>query len=224
MPPPESAAPLRCADGTPLRPCANLVLGAGSTPARVESAAGAQSGVHGYAASGPYRTACGLTGSEQPENAPVSPVVRQQLLASTTIAREHGPVEAYRHLNNPPGRITGLGPAFLTKWLFVATAKGDPKSPAAAPVLDALVLQWLREHTDARRRAGRTSDYERTSHSYAQGRTPGTRRAAEVEVRIFAAFANMARTRPGLGPGCCRTGSRASVSDRASGGTCPWLF
>lgn len=88
----------------------------------------------------------------------MSPVVRQQLLASTTIAREHGPVEGYRCLNNPPGRITGLGPAFLTKWLFVATAKGDPKSLPAAPVLDGLVLQWLREHTDARRRAGRTSD------------------------------------------------------------------
>lgn len=140
---------------------------------------------HGYSGYGPYRTACVLTGSKKPKNAPVSLVVHQQLLDSTTIAREHGAVEAYRYLNNPPGKIRGLGPAFFTKWLFFATAEGDIKSPAAAPVLDALVFRWLRDHADVTLRAGKTSDYERYFSLLRSWGEPHALAPAEVEEQIF---------------------------------------
>lgn len=79
---------------------------------------------HGSSGYGPYRTARVLTGERSPMGAPVSPGVRSRPRESVDVAREDGPVEGYRFLNNRPGKIGGLGPAFFTKWLYFTTARG----------------------------------------------------------------------------------------------------
>lgn len=116
---------------------------------------------HGTSGYGPYRTASVLTGTRPPASADASPGVLGRLATSVETARGAGAAAGYRYLNNRPGKISGLGPAFLTKWLYFVTARGDAESPTAAPVLDALVIRWLGSHSDLALRAGRTDDYAR---------------------------------------------------------------
>lgn len=140
---------------------------------------------HGSSGYGPYRTAKILTAAPSPEIAPVAPAVRDRLGESVEVARDRGAVEGYRFLNNRPGKISGLGPAFFTKWLYFVTARGDSAAADAAPVLDALVISWLSTGAGVSLRAGYTDDYARyietlTSWGAVHGLT-----APEVEERIF---------------------------------------
>lgn len=144
---------------------------------------------HGSSGYGPFRTARILTGAADPAGEPLSPDVLEKLTRSVDIAQNSGAVSGYRYLNND-GRITGLGPAFFTKWLHFVTARGNPTSPHAAPVLDALVIEWMRRHVNVRIRAGRTADYAAyldhlTAWGTATGHTP-----VDVEERIFRLIRN----------------------------------
>jgi hypothetical protein len=139
---------------------------------------------HGTSGYGPYRTARVLTGSREPAGLPLSPAVEDRLRESATVARERGPVEGYRYLNNSPGKIAGLGPAFFTKWLYFVTVRGSVGTASAAPVLDALVLRWLAARAMPLR-AGSTDDYARYVELLSSWGKPHGLAPAEVEERIF---------------------------------------
>ena len=140
---------------------------------------------HGTSGYGPYRTARVLTAARSPMGAPVSPGVRSRLGESIEVAREGGPVEGYRYLNNRPGKVDGLGPAFFTKWLYFVTARGDAGSANAAPVLDALVIEWLASHGGPSLRAGYTVDYAQYVETLRSWGAPHGLGPANVEERIF---------------------------------------
>lgn len=138
---------------------------------------------HGSTGYGPYRTAWALTGSRTPRGRPVDAVVVERLQESARLVTTEGPVAAYRYLRNA-GRIPGLGPAFFTKWMYFASADGQPYGPQAAPILDQLVSGWLGRH-DVSLRYGSTADYGRyvdllSAWGEISGRTP-----VEVEEAIF---------------------------------------
>jgi hypothetical protein len=139
---------------------------------------------HGASGYGPYRTARVLTGSAAPAGAPLSGDVGLRLADSAEVARRDGAVEGYRFLNNRPGRITGLGPAFFTKWLYFVTARGQTTMAAAAPVLDALVLTWLGSR-GVTLRPGYTDDYARYVDLLGSWGEPHGLPPAAVEERIF---------------------------------------
>lgn len=113
---------------------------------------------HGDTGYGPYRTACILSGSEEPLGEPVDPTVVERLKASIDRMSAAGAVDAYRYLNNE-GHIKGLGPAFSTKWLYFISAGNSPYGAQAAPILDDLVSGWLRTHGLVPLRQGKTNDY-----------------------------------------------------------------
>jgi hypothetical protein len=101
-------------------------------------------------------------------------------------------VEGFRYLNNySRGRIKHLGPAFFTKWLYAATARGVHDYHKAAPVLDDRVLRWVNSHTNLTLRHWRTDDYA----AYLDALTvwgasvKPARAAVGVEEAIFAATA-----------------------------------
>lgn len=139
---------------------------------------------HGSSGYGPFRTARVLSGAKQPRGVGLSDEVVQKLANSVEIARRDGAVEGYRFLNNEAGKIVGLGPAFFTKWLYFVTARGDATAPAAAPVLDVLVLTWLRAR-GVHLRAGYTDDYARYVDTLRAWGAPHELAPAEVEERIF---------------------------------------
>lgn len=139
---------------------------------------------HGTSGYGPYRTARVLTGSRRPDGLPLSLAVEDRLRESATVAREGGPVEGYRYLNNAPGKIAGLGPAFFTKWLYFVTARGSAGAASAAPVLDALVLRWLAGR-GVPLPAGSTEHYARYVELLGSWGKPHGLAPAEVEERIF---------------------------------------
>jgi len=142
---------------------------------------------HGNSGYGPFRTGRILTASRTPKLAPLAPTVLQQLTDSAAVAREKGAVEGYRRLTNAPGRIAGLGPAFFTKWLyFVTAAQGD--NTAAAPVLDALIVRWLRTEAGVQLRPGRTADYEAYVELLREWGAPYDLAPVDVEERIFRTF------------------------------------
>jgi len=145
---------------------------------------------HGSSGYGPYRTAKVLTAAPSPKDAPVAPWVRDRLQESVEVARERGAIEGYRFLNNRPGKVTGLGPAFFTKWLYFVTARGDSTSALAAPVLDALVIAWLASHAGFALRAGYTDDYARYVETLTSWGAPHGLAASEVEERIFRLIRN----------------------------------
>jgi hypothetical protein len=65
-----------------------------------------------------------------------------RLLAATNAVRDEGPLAGYRVLAGP-GRVSHLGPAFGTKFLFFQSRRGD-----RALIFDRLMSSWLREHCD----------------------------------------------------------------------------
>ena len=141
---------------------------------------------HGGSGYGPYRTAKILTGGAlSPKAAPVAPATRERLAKSAEIARDRGAVAGYRVLNNQPGKVAGLGPAFFTKWLYFTTARGDLRTATAAPVLDALVISWLASNAGLLLRAGCTDDYARYVETLMTWGAPHGLSASEVEERIF---------------------------------------
>ena len=64
---------------------------------------------------GPYRSAEILTQATEPKGAPIDTSVTDRLRTSVEVVRTNGPGDAYEYLNNDPGKIRGLGPAFFTK-------------------------------------------------------------------------------------------------------------
>lgn len=139
---------------------------------------------HGRANYGPSRTAKLLKGAGTHRADAASESVAGKLAESVLRARGDGPVEGFRYLNNQ-GHIKGLGPAFFTKWLYFVTARGQEHSAQAAPVLDALIINWLRTEANLRIRYGKTPGYEHyleTLHAWGQ---PHQLTPVEVEERIF---------------------------------------
>ncbi|WP_431843218.1 hypothetical protein [Calidifontibacter indicus] len=113
----------------------------------------------------------------------------EKLTEWVRIAREEGPVEGFRYLNNA-GRLRGLGPAFFTKWLYFVTACGQARSERAAPVLDALIISWLKKYADTRLRHGKTPDYQHYIELLHGWGAPYGRTPAEVEESIFRLIRN----------------------------------
>lgn len=124
---------------------------------------------HGESGYGPYRTARILSGGSAPSKPSIDGRSRvvpsaqavERLGASAELVRSGGAPAAYRYLNARVGHVAGLGPAFFTKWLYFATAGSDPYGRDAAPILDALVLNWLNTHAGTKLRAGYTDEYAR---------------------------------------------------------------
>lgn len=87
--------------------------------------------------------------------------LRDEVVRRLTVAHQKcqtdGGVEAYRYLVNE-GRIAGLGPSFLTKFLYFVPNAASP-SPL---VLDAVVRRVIEHHARERlrRRFGNTEYYE----------------------------------------------------------------
>lgn len=145
---------------------------------------------HGNTPYGPFRTARILTGSEDPKSASLSDEVIEKLSKSVELARENGILESYRYLNYGPGKIKNLGSAFFTKWLYFVTARGDAASPLAAPVMDLLVVAWLKDTAGVTLRERYAADYEEylellTDWGKSTGATP-----AQVEEAIFRLIRN----------------------------------
>lgn len=139
---------------------------------------------HGWSGYGPYRTAAVLTANRRPRGHSLDREVVARLEESARLAREEGGVSAFRYLSNE-GHIAGLGSAFFTKWLYFTSAADGHNSSSAAPVLDRLVLDWLRSAADVRLRPGRTSDYGRYVDLLQSWGKPHDRNAVQVEETIF---------------------------------------
>jgi len=116
--------------------------------------------IWGYGPSGygPYRTSRVLSGDGQA--APDREVLKK-LHHSAAAARRDGALAGFYALNNRPGRIRFLGPAFFTKWLYFTTATGGPDDRDAAPILDLRVQRWIARQTGLVLRLDRTRDYAR---------------------------------------------------------------
>ena len=141
--------------------------------------------IWGYGSSGygPYRTARVLTGGSDE----VDQSVLERFRSGARTAREQGAVAGFYAMNNPPGRVAYLGPAFFTKWLYFTTATTGPDSADAAPVLDKRVRDWIATNAEVHLRLDKTWAY----HRYLQlldawaVRPAGTLSRATVERVIF---------------------------------------
>lgn len=140
---------------------------------------------HGKTGYGPYRTARVLTGLKAPAGAPLSQSVVDRLTESIEVSRRESAVAGFRFLNNDPGRIAFLGPAFFTKWLYFATARGVADSAESAPILDALVTKWLADKAGITIRRGRTDDYRTYLQLLADWGSRYGLTSSAVEARIF---------------------------------------
>jgi hypothetical protein len=97
---------------------------------------------------GPFRTRAILTANSNRGNwkLPIDPMVESRLLAGARVAREEGPVEAFRLMNNS-GHIKYLGGVFVSKWISFASARSNIHSEEVAPILDTRVRDWIDLHT-----------------------------------------------------------------------------
>jgi hypothetical protein len=77
---------------------------------------------------------------------PIDPMVESRLLEGARVAREEGPVEALRLMNNS-GHIKFLGGAFFAKWISFASATSGVHSEEVAAILDERVRDWIDPHT-----------------------------------------------------------------------------
>lgn len=143
--------------------------------------------IWGYGSSGygPYRTAYILTGSRNLHGAPVAENSIAQLSESARLARDAGAVEGYRYLNNRPGKLAGLGPAFFTKWLYFVTTSAGGNTDRTAPILDRLVVRWLSSEASMAIKPARTPEYERYIDTLSNWGSPFRLAPADVEERIF---------------------------------------
>lgn len=142
---------------------------------------------YGKAGYGPYRTLRALSGGSA-QSPGLDESVLARLREASEHARERGPLAGFYTLNNAPGKVRGLGPAFFTKWLYFTTAVDGPDDAAAASILDQRVRRWIADNTEIRLNIGKTRDYAR----YLQildawgARAHGTVSRAVVERSIFA--------------------------------------
>lgn len=152
---------------------------------------------HGLANYGPYRAARILTAATRPvkrtepdpERCAAAPVVIERLEESARRARVD-PVEGFRFLSSRDGKIRGLGPAFFTKWLYFATARGQARHPEAAPILDRLVQRWMREEARIDLSLHATDSYRRYVETLRDWGEPHGHGPVEVEERIFRLLRN----------------------------------
>ena len=140
-------------------------------------------GTNGY---GPYRTAVVLTGCgslrgrlgrygpgarnssprdfESPRDRPADLEIVARLGRAAELVRDEAQPAAqsaeaaYRYLSGE-GRTRGLGPAFFTKWMYFASAGGDPYRWGPAPILDELVRGWLEAQSGILIVTGVATDY-----------------------------------------------------------------
>jgi len=135
---------------------------------------------YGPAGYGPFRTDRVLRGDGQAG-------VLTKLDEAAAIARNEGAVAGFYAMNNAPGRVRYLGPAFFTKWLYFTTATEGPDGSTAAPILDLRVQRWLARHAGISLRLDRTRDYARYLQLLdAWGKRPGgVLSRATVERAIF---------------------------------------
>lgn len=88
--------------------------------------------------------------------------------------------------DNNKTTYAGISPRNGTvQWLYFITARGNPSSAEAAPVLDSLVVHWLAQQADIRLRQGRTADYTRYISLLETWGNPYQLAPAQVEERIF---------------------------------------
>lgn len=138
---------------------------------------------HGNSGYGPFRVARVLTQSKTPLEAGLDDSVALKLADGYRAAVENGAVCGYYRMNNG-AYIKHLGPAFFTKWLHFATAANASDPSEVAPILDQLVLNWLRKH-DVRVKPGRTPGYETYVSILSTWGKPHDLGPAQVEERIF---------------------------------------
>lgn len=103
---------------------------------------------YGTTGFGPVRTRWILTGvgDRRALQAPVVSSVAERLNTGALTARQMGPLEAFRVLNNH-GSVKHLRSAYFTKWLYFTSALRGPDDPAAAPIIDSKVAGWIRQQT-----------------------------------------------------------------------------
>lgn len=142
--------------------------------------------VHGRSGYGAYRTAVVLTGQRRPAGLPADPVVVEKLVQAARLAAEGGDggVEAFRHLANG-GRVPGLGPTFYAKWIYFASATDGHHSASEAPILDAVVQEWMLKRAGVRLRTWRTADYQMYIELLRQWGGEHGRAPVPVEEQIF---------------------------------------
>lgn len=109
---------------------------------------------------GALRTRWVLTGvgEKRAIGEPVLPTVSERLQAGALSVRSEGPVEAFRFMNNG-GHIKYLGSSYFTKWIYFSSALAGPDDPAAAPILDDTITDWLNEETPLKLDRTKTASY-----------------------------------------------------------------
>lgn len=140
-------------------------------------------GMTGY---GPTRVRWVLTGvrGRTSITAPIRSDVLEKLAQGAKVARESGPVEGFRYMNNS-GRILHLGGSFFTKWLYFTTAIEGIADPNAAPILDAQVAGWLRANDVESLRIDKTPAYENYLRLLVDWGQRSGRAPAQVEAAVF---------------------------------------
>jgi hypothetical protein len=139
---------------------------------------------HGSSGHGPFRTARILTGSKRPKEELVRVDARRRLGESADTALENGALAAWRMLNSRVGKVDRFGPAFITVWISLVTARGDARSHLAAPVLDPRISRWLATHGISIR-LEHPDDYARYLDLVAGWATSSGLTPVEVEERIL---------------------------------------
>lgn len=137
-------------------------------------------GTTGY---GPARTDWVITGNRE-RTAPCRADLAEKLSRAVAIARAEGAVAGYRYLNNA-GRLSYLGPAFFTKWLYFTTAVDGVDDPTAAPILDQQVISWLRQNAGLELRPWYTDDYASYLQILGAWARPSGASPVQVEREIF---------------------------------------
>lgn len=140
---------------------------------------------YGGAGYGPYRTAYILTRSREQGGSPLSKDNVAQLTSAAQIAQQSGAEAGYRYLNNTPGKLPGLGPAFFTKWLYFVTTDEGRNLARTAPILDRLVIRWLDTEASIKITPSQTSDYSRYIDVLRDWGADFDLTPADVEERIF---------------------------------------
>lgn len=123
-------------------------------------------------------------GEKRAVGQPVLPSVGERLQAGAFSVRSDGPIEAFRLMNNG-GHIKYLGPSYFTKWIYFSSALAGPDDPAAAPILDDTIADWLKVETPLKLDKTKTASYaEYVALLDCWGRKYGLTRV-QVETAIF---------------------------------------
>ncbi|WP_153040199.1 hypothetical protein [Actinoplanes sp. TFC3] len=141
---------------------------------------------YGTVSYGPERVRWVLTGvrGKASASAAIEPEVREKLATGAAVARQQGPVEGFRRMNND-GKVAYLGGAFFTKWLYFTTAIAGIADPNAAPILDAQVATWLRANGVATLNVNKTPGYQQYLGILRDWGQQVDRAPAQVEAGIF---------------------------------------